>query len=292
MITHRKEPSNLDNIIWTLAILEPTELHVTHLTYSYQIDIDTNFKLIELKNSCQAYNPNLILPSSLQMMEEKHVSVIKQRFFNYDAEYMAIPNLFFIQTFNISHLAQEELNSIANNLSSIDRISIHNVTNFVKPIDKNYPFIYPTIGYVLLTIGDTITVILIIGILYYAKYRWAEAVSGILKLLRKKQRKPPSARDIEVQMHTLTSTNDHVITNENDPTISTKVTSLLLQRKLKKDFGVDFTPYEKHKKKKEQRLQIGSDQWDSGHVNHELVTVPGHENIVNRNILHMPYYYV
>ena len=86
---------NLQNNIWALAVLEPTELHVTCLTYSYQIKVETNFKLIELDYSCQAYNPNIILPSGNQMMDKGNESLIKQRFFNYDAEYTAIPNFFF-----------------------------------------------------------------------------------------------------------------------------------------------------------------------------------------------------
>ena len=104
------------------------------------------------------------------MMEENNVSLIKKRFFKYDVEYMPIPHFFFDPDLDIAHLTQE-LNSIANDLPPIDRISIHNVTKLLKPIDKNYPFIFPTYGHVLLTIHGTTTIILITGILYYAKYR-------------------------------------------------------------------------------------------------------------------------
>ena len=55
---------NHDQNIWALSVLEPTELHISCLTYSYQIKVDLTFKLIELDNSCQASNPNFILPSS------------------------------------------------------------------------------------------------------------------------------------------------------------------------------------------------------------------------------------
>ena len=65
---------------------------------------------------------------------------------------------------------------------------------------------------------------------------------------------------MKVQMHTQTNTNSHVMSNENDPTTSTKVAHLLLQTKLEKDFGVDFISYKKYKKKKKQRLRKGSDQ--------------------------------
>ena len=61
---------NLDQNIWALAVLEPTELHVSCLTYSYQIKVDSTFKLIELDNSGQAYNPNFILLSSNQIKEK------------------------------------------------------------------------------------------------------------------------------------------------------------------------------------------------------------------------------
>ena len=55
---------NLDQKIWALAVLESTELHISCLTYSYQIKVDSTFKLIELDNSCWTYNPNFILPST------------------------------------------------------------------------------------------------------------------------------------------------------------------------------------------------------------------------------------
>ena len=61
---------NLDQNIWALTVLEPTEFHISSLTYSYQVKVDSTFKLIELDNSCQAYNPNFILPSS-NMIKEK-----------------------------------------------------------------------------------------------------------------------------------------------------------------------------------------------------------------------------
>ena len=72
---------NLDQNIWALAVLEPTELHVSYLTYSYQIKIESSFKLIELDNSCQAYNPNFILPSSNLIKEKLNQSLVKDRFF-------------------------------------------------------------------------------------------------------------------------------------------------------------------------------------------------------------------
>ena len=45
----------------------------------------------------------------------------------------------------------------------------------LKPIGKNYPCVFPTYGYVLLTVEGTTLMIMIIGILYYAKYRRAKA---------------------------------------------------------------------------------------------------------------------
>ena len=39
---------NLESNTWVLAVLEPTKLHVTCLAYSYQIDVKTSFKLVEL----------------------------------------------------------------------------------------------------------------------------------------------------------------------------------------------------------------------------------------------------
>ena len=61
---------NLDQNIWAIAVLEPIELHISCLTYSYQVKVDSTFKLIELDNSCQAFNPNFILPSS-NLIKEK-----------------------------------------------------------------------------------------------------------------------------------------------------------------------------------------------------------------------------
>ena len=139
---------NLGNNVWALAVLEPTQFHVTCFTYSYLIDVKTNFKLIELENSCQAYSPNLILPSSNQMTEETNGSLIKQRFFNYDTEYTAIPNFFLMQTFNITKLTPAELDTLSNDLPPIDHVKIKNITKMLKPIDKNYPFEFPLYGYV------------------------------------------------------------------------------------------------------------------------------------------------
>ena len=71
---------NLDQNIWALAVLEPIELHISCLTYSYQVKVDSTFKLIELDNSCQAYNPNFILPSSNLIKEKLNRNFITDRF--------------------------------------------------------------------------------------------------------------------------------------------------------------------------------------------------------------------
>lgn len=187
---------NLGNNIWALAVLEPTELHVTCLTYSYQINVETNFKLVKLENTCQAYSPNLILPSGNQMSEEQNGSLIKQRFFNYDMEYTAIPNFHLMQTFNITHLTAEQLDTLSDDLPPIKGITIKNVTSLLKKINKNYPYIFPTYGYILASVAGTVLVLLIIGTLCYVKYQRAKAMAPKSKLSKMV---PPTIERIELQ---------------------------------------------------------------------------------------------
>ena len=166
------------------------------------------------------------------MSEERNGSLIKQRFFNYDIECTALPNFFLMQTFNITCLCNDELNAL--NLPPIDRITIRNVTKMLKPIDKNYPFVFPIYGYVLITIGGTVMVVMIIGIVYYAKYHKARAMV-------QRTRNPPSIEAIELQTKPVCSR--EMVKPEDK--VSGKVTPKLLQKKLE-DLGVDFTPYEKY----------------------------------------------
>ena len=236
---------NLQDNIWALAVLEPTELHVTCLTYSYQIKIETNFRLVELENSCQAYNPNIILPSGNQLTEKQNDSLIKQRFFNYDVEYSAIPNFFLMRTFNLTRLTPEQIDTLSKDLPAIDRIPIQNVTSMLKHINREYPFVFPIYGYILLTVGGTILVILIIGILYYAKYRQTKA-----KAPRPQRSKRLSINDIELQpMHVKTTNKQAQDLLLEDGKQPNKVTPLLLQKKLEKDLGIDFSSYERFKKR-------------------------------------------
>ena len=57
----------------------------------------------------------------------------------------------------------------------------------------------------LVTIGGTMVMIIVIGILYYAKYKRVKA-SRMPNL----RRTPPSKDGIELQLHSLKSTNDKV----------------------------------------------------------------------------------
>ena len=98
--------------------------------------------------------------------------------------------------------------------------------------------------------------IIVIGILYYAKYKRAKAsrmpsLRGI----------PPSKDDIELQMHSLKTTNDKVAKDlQNNPESSmSKATLLLIQKWLEEEFGVSFSSYEKYMKHKQERLKKGSD---------------------------------
>ena len=223
---------NLDQNIWALAVLEPTELHVSCLTYSYQIKIESSFKLIELDNSCQVYNPNFILPSSNLIKEKLNQSLIMDRFFNYDLKYTSIPNFFLMNTFNITKLTQEQLDTLAYDLPPVCNIPLRNVTSMLKPINKNYPFIFPTYGYVLLTIGGTTLTIMVIGILYYAKYKRARAAAAPSK----QNQSPPSKEDIE--MVSLQSTTNkqmtkhlgHKVAVSDSEPMASMATPLLIQK--------------------------------------------------------------
>ena len=234
---------NLQANVWALAVLEPTELHVTCLTYSYQIKIKTNFRLVELENSCQAYNPNIILPSGNQLTERQNGSIIRQRFFNYDIEYSAIPNFFLMRTFNLTQLTKKQISMLTNELPPIARVQIRNVTEMLKSINRNYPFVFPLYGYILLACGGTVVVILIIGILYYAKYRRAKATIARPKHML-------TANDIEMKPLNVQATKEQVKDPLQDNSVeSTKVTPSLLQKKLENDLGIDFSSYEKFKRR-------------------------------------------
>ena len=65
----------------------------------------------------------------------------------------------------------EELGILTHDFPSIRNIPFWNVTQMLKLINKNYPFVFPTYSYVLLTIGGTTVTIMVIGIFYYAKYQ-------------------------------------------------------------------------------------------------------------------------
>ena len=135
---------NLDQNIWALAVLEPTELDVTCLTYSYEIKVKTTFKLIKLGNSCQVYDPNFILPSSNLIKENLNGNLITQRFFNYNFQYTNIPNFFMMTNFRLTKFTVEEIHTLANALPPIHCMPFSNINNLLKPINKNYPLTFPT----------------------------------------------------------------------------------------------------------------------------------------------------
>ncbi len=240
---------NLDQNIWALSILDiPTELHVTCLTYSYEIKITANFQLVELENSCQAYNPNLILPSSNIIKSQKNGSLIEQRFFNFDLEETSIPNFWLMNTFNLTKLTPEQVGQIAQDLPPLNKIDILDINKLLEPIDTDYPFEMPTYAYVLISAAVTTLLILIIGVLYYVRYRRARAAAT--PAVKYSKRKPPSKEEIELQPLSLTTTNKQV----EEPSTSgrkTPITPLLIRKKLEEDFNIDFSTYERKKKQRE-----------------------------------------
>ena len=228
---------NLGQNIWALSILEPVDLHVTCLTQSYDIRVTTNFHLIELENSCQAYSPSIILPSSNIIKSEYNQSLIEERFFNYDVKYTSIPNFFVMNVFSITQLSEDKLNELALDLPPIRAIPMRNISALLTPIDKNYPFTMPIYGYVLITIGGTSVIIMIIGLIYYAKFRRAKAAAK--PVVRYRNNKPPSKEEIEIQFQTATSTN---------PRVKSPATPLLLKETLEKEYNIDFSGYDKKRR--------------------------------------------
>ena len=144
----------------------------------------------------------------------------------------------------------EELGTLTCDLPLICNIPLRNVTQMLKSIDKNYPFVFPTYGYELLTTGGTTLTIMIIGIFYYAKHQRIKVGSAP----KKTERKPPSKEDVEI-ISLQNTTNDQAIkyrgciVSKSDPEPSTsKVTPLLIQKRLEEDYSIDFSSYEIYKK--------------------------------------------
>lgn len=247
---------SLDQNVWALSVLEPMELHVTCLTDSYQIKVQNNFQVIELDNSCQAYSPNLILPSGNVIKEHRNGSLTTDRFFNFQAEYTKIPNFFLMNVLNITRLTDEELDRLANDLPPLKRIPVKNVSALLVPIDRNYPFVMPTYAYVLVTIGGTVVVMLVIGVYCYVRYKRAKAKREPIVAYRPKKHRsmPPSKDEIQIQMQPL---------NPETPVAQTQekrvVTPMLLQRTLEQEYNIDFSTYER----KKQRLSTKTVQQDS-----------------------------
>ena len=137
-----------------------------------------------------------------------------------------------MNTFNITKLTLEQLDTLAYDLPPVHNIPLRNVTSMLKPINKNYPFIFPTYGYVLLTIGGTTLTIMVIGILYYAKNKRARAAAAPSK----RNQSPPSKEDIE--MVSLQSTTNKQMTKHlghevavSDPEpMASMATPLLIQK--------------------------------------------------------------
>ena len=253
---------NLEHNTWALVVLKPTELHVTCLSYSYTIKIESNFQLVELDNSCQAYNPNLILPSS--NTQESEGGMITRRFFNYNLNYTSIPNFFLMETLQIDKLTPEQLDNLTNELPPVQNIPFEDISKKLKPINRHYPFVFPAYGKILITIVVTTLVILIIGIACYLKYKRAKArqITGHLPMFKREKRAPPSKDDIELQPMSLNTTNESVRHELAQPSTSgrkTPVTPLLIQRKLEHDFGIDFSTYDRKQSKSKKR----SDQMNS-----------------------------
>ena len=152
--------------------------------------------------------------------------------------------------FNIIKLMAEELGILTHDLPSIHNVPFWNVTQMLKSIDKNYPFVFPNYSYMLLTIGGTTVTIMVIDIFYYAKYQRVRAGSAP----KKTKRKPPSKEDIEM-ISLQNTTNDQAIkcldsiVSKSDPEPSTsKVTPSLIQKRLEEDYGIDFSSNERYKK--------------------------------------------
>ena len=68
----------------------------------------------------------------------------KTKILNYDVEYTAISNFHLMQTFNITHMTAEQLDTLSDDSPPIKGITIKNVTSLLKKINKNYPYIFPT----------------------------------------------------------------------------------------------------------------------------------------------------
>ena len=126
------------------------------------------------------------------------------------------------------------------------------MTALLREINKNYPFELPIYGYVSIAIGGTVLIMLVIGVLYYAKYQRAKA-----KRPKRQWSKPISNSEIELQPTTSRiigkQANDVLNGELKEPA---KVTPLLLQQKLEDELGIDFSSYEKYKRKLGKPVQL------------------------------------
>ncbi len=242
---------SLDQNIWALSVLEPIDLHVTCLSYSYQIELENNFEIVELDNACEAYNSKLILPSSNVVKHNINGSLIAERFFNYNLEYPKLQNFFLVDQFNLTKMTPEELDQVAKLLPPINKVPFRNVSALLTPINRNYPFVFPTYGYILLAVGGTTTVILVAGILYYMKYKRAKIKSPAVHYRRNKTlARLPSKDEIELRLPSMTSTNEQANSlTVNSVKTKNPVTPLLVRKTLEEEYNIDFSAYDTKRRK-------------------------------------------
>lgn len=233
---------NLGENTWALSTLNPTNLHVTCLTNSYEIPIYANLQLVELGNSCQAYNPNLILPSGNAIRTTRNQSMIEERFFNYNLQYTSLKNFHLTQVFKLTTLSPDQIDQLAHDLPPIKRIPMKNISTLMQAIDKDYPFEMPIYGYVLITMAVTTLIILIVGIILYVRYKRAKVSSNTPT---RTHRPLPTKDEIEMQPLSLTTTNTRLPHRR-------PVTPQLLRRTLEEDLGVDFRKYNRKSQKQNQ----------------------------------------
>ena len=139
----RNKAISIDKNFMAITTLSPQKLHVSCLSDSYPFSLRNPFDIMYMPNGCEASLDSFFLPSNDKLTQEVDSRKFIIKFVDFKRKYEKLTDFTWMQTFNLSALSNNELDSFASKIWELKRVSFQQVKEGLKQIDRNYLLVIP-----------------------------------------------------------------------------------------------------------------------------------------------------
>ena len=145
---------SLDRYLWAVSTLKEEKMRIRCLEDSHLEDILPPLTIIQVGNGCEGYSSNLFIPAKSELTSEDETLTQHVFFLHFNEEYQNLTRYSLIQQLQIQQLTPKELETLPDQLTALQPLTLNHLKEQMKPLSLKYPWsVHPNVVLIILMVS-------------------------------------------------------------------------------------------------------------------------------------------